>query len=714
MDTVELSINSIKITISATALKKIRYFDDVEHIVKSTDLALTTISIPDMNSKHIHVLCQCMENRSFLVPTIDLVSHKDVLIVLKLARWLRISDDDITAGFANWTKHILWIDLWQPEYMYLVYKINENLIDFSKFFYKNDDAFIHVLSAISDVPDYNCAETYINMLYFYRTFNVAICYEGNDEFVQKMIKTHNKTRLSLWKSFLVNPHIAHMNKYFQHSVSYESSVWDCANISCIKPYNIGDNTIMDFDAAKQRLYEFTFGILEKPLNEQALDFPFENVVIAGGSIIKILSPNYDMSLAHKSDVDIFIFGIGAEKRTNVFESIINWFKSYDTRTNTPNTYYAVHGSLVSIYIKDVKRKFQIITVDCETPYDVIARFDFDYISWCYWNGTFYGLPDACIALRTSTTKVMNISRIKTERMIKTLYYGYSIVINKEIYDITELLSDPDLVQVKKYIRDLYSWFYPQTYPDLTPFEEQQHILCMINKDTYADIITNDVRTVVENIVIGGNFNSSYISQMYTKFNIGTLKDIGLPRRELTLRNDHGTIKLFTPVMKITKINVTDEGITIYLKCLDINFKNFCDQLENNVFVLYTRNNVTKYIFNQSNELKFILPRYRIDKQIMDGYSCLHTHQGAPLNIEEDLSVNDDLQIMFMIIIINRGGNDKWVLLKPLKFIKYQNFDPTKSITMRNRERSTNNEVRNLLDSNIDFDSVITYESGPDE
>src|ERR1700744_2866228 len=504
MSSITLSINDIKISISLEVLEKIPYFDGP---ARECHVLVTDINI---NRAHILAIIKCIQ-RELLVPTVDLVSQKDVLTTLKLAKFLKISDDEVSAGFNGWTQHIKWVDLWHPEYMYSVYIINDDLVNFYKFFHCHDDAFRRILS-----PEvaYDTPEIYINMLLFFRNFNVATCFENNDDTVHKKIEYHNKVRLSLWKTFLVNPHL--YATYFEHKSSHEQ-VWDCTRVSCVKPYNTGDRAIVDFGAACIRLREFTYGLLEKPLNDGAHTFPFEDVVIAGGSITKILSPNYDINSAHQSDVDIFIFADSAKKRMDVFENIINWFKSYDADTKISNTYFAMRGCVVTIYIKNIRRKFQVICINCATPYDILARFDFTHIAWCYWNGAFYGLPDACNAMRTSVTSVMNIARIKIERIIKALYCGFSIAVNKEIYDITDLLNDPDLAQIKKYIRELYGWFYPISCAELTHYEEQQHILCMINKDTSADVITDDARVVIDNVVIGGNFNSDYVSNMYSTF-----------------------------------------------------------------------------------------------------------------------------------------------------------------------------------------------------
>ncbi len=700
--------NTIEYPFNNEQLRQIPYFDNKQ----GPKIAITCPI--EIEFRHLGILSKVLKMSS-PIPAIDCNSHLDVLIVIKLAKFFQIPDERITEGFAGWTEHRNWVNLWGPEYLYLIHLENEDLVDFKKFFRLHKSPFESVMK-VATMPEIRSnPSVYIEMLLFFKNYNFNVCFADNNNGVQERILALTKARESIWETFLINPHAEFMTEYFKF-IPTHYTVWDCKDISVIKtPEPLGP-TIAPFDIAKQRMHEFTFGMFDKPLNSEVVTpFPFSNVLFAGGAAAKILAADYNHKNARQSDVDLFVFAKTHADRSRIFEEIINWFKTYGM--NTPGveiqpatTYYALRGSVTTIYVKNIARKFQVISINCSTPLDVIGRFDLSHIQWCVWNGQFFGTPEGCKAIRERVTRFGNTHRLKTERLIKALHCGYSIYQEQEILDnhidITKLIEDPSSMQLQKLIRDLYGWYYPQSSADMDPEEERQHILCMIEKDSKATIVSENPIDVLNNVTIGGNFENDYESVLFSTFNAGIIENRVQGRRvqKVLLRSKMGAIRLTTSVLKVVKIINSETGIDIKVRPDGEEFRDFCALLEGNVFALFRPGGVTKKILNDDGEMKFSIPRYRLDLQNTRGISCLRSQRGESLNIEEDLREGDEIQVLFLIEML-MFPDERSVDLKPVKFVKYQRYDPEAAAKIRAQDEDIEKEIAQLEQ----YNGEIQYE-----
>lgn len=669
----------------------------------------------EVEYRHL-VLISKIVRKMVIIPTIDAISHLDVLSVIRLAKFFGISMETLSEGFAGWTEHRKWIDLWYPEYMYLIYVENEDLVDFRKFFrlHKNPFESVSKATLLHDVR--KNAELYIEMLLFFKNFNFTMCFDQNNDKVQDRITSLNKEREAIWEIFMVNPHAEFLTDYFKF-VPTNYPIWDSNGISVIKMPEAGEQTLAPFETARNRMKEFTHSMLDIPLNPNVTKpFPFANVIFAGGAVTKILGADYNKKNARQSDADLFIVAKSFEERSRVFEEVINWFRTYNVTTEittAAKTYYALRGSVTTIYIKDIARKFQVISINKTNPYEVIARFDLTHIQWCAVNGQFFGTPEACRSMRERITRFNNTHRLRTERLIKALHCGYSILKEQEVIekhiDITELIGDPNSLQLQKYKRDLYGWYYPQSIPDMEPEEETQHILCMIEKDSNATLVTNDPNFVINNVTIGGNFENDYESMLYSTFNPASIMNRVQNRRvnRVLLRSKHGAIRLTTSILKVRKVITTDNGIEIRARPEDETFREFCNMLEGQVFRMFRNGGVSRHILNDEGDMTFNVPRYRLDQQNTRGISCMRSQRGAALNIEEDLKEGDDLQILFLLEIV-MFPEERAVDLKPVKFVKYQKYDPEAAAKVQAVNEDIEKEIERLAQE-TEFVGEIKYE-----
>jgi hypothetical protein len=440
---------------------------------------------PGTELKHI-LLLEKFVKKAFMIPMIDFISHSDVLIFIRFVKHLRLDDGLITLCFAGWTLHEQWIQLKNPEYIYMLHAEHEFLVDFKRFFRAHPAPYDIILGAASLPEMINNPDLYIEMMIFIEKFDIITCFDENNAKIRARINVLKKERGAIWNAFLIDPHSPHMAGYFRYnSPSYD--VWSCEKITAVSKPIPGEMTIVSLDVALGRLREFTYGLLDKSINPHVKEpFPFENVAIAGGSVGKILTHNYEIKNARQSDIDLFIFAPTFESKLATFERIVDWFKKYSgpaSKHAASDTYYAIRGSVLTIYIKGVSRKFQVISMNSSNPYEILSRFDLTHIQWCILNGKFYGTASACKSMRERVTCIHNARRLRIERIVKALYCGFSVrkVQNlvDNIIDISSLIEDPSSIQLQKYIRELYGWYYPTDTQNMSEAEERYHILCMI-------------------------------------------------------------------------------------------------------------------------------------------------------------------------------------------------------------------------------------------
>ncbi len=652
------------------------------------------IVVPGATAQHVGLAVR-LTTGPVLSPMVDIGSHRDVYIVIVLAKAFGLTTEDVVTGMPGWVNEPRWIELSEPEYMYTVWCENEYLADFAKFFRLCENAFDWARVAKESGVFESAPERLIEMLTFLGTYNFTTCFKNNSAAVQARIKWLETQRKEAWEVFLVDPHTLPIS-YFERPMK-GAPTWDCESISVVDQIEVGQPTIAAADVALERLHEFAFGLLRGPLRDVlgvrdgnplvARDskppvahraFPFDCAVIAGGSVTRILSANYNSSHAKQSDIDIFIYGASFDARARAFERVLDWFKMELPKVGA-RVYYAVRGSVTTIYISDVPRKFQIVSGSYSTPYDVISRFDLAHVQWFTDGKRFMGSAVACKAARERITWFTNAAKSRVERLVKTLHCGYSIRADADILkfiDITPVLADrgPNS-QLARLIRSLYSWYHPKS---ATTFEEHMHIMCMIEKDANASVVTDDPIVVLNNISIGGNFDVNYVSSRFDTFNASTilLYHRFVHDRKITLKTRVGIVQHSTPLLRVVGVEANEEGLHITCEVTNEAFAAFCMGLETNVFRLFKNEPVTSHLVNDG-AIRFTMMRQRLEYQAKRGRSYLTTQRGEPLNLEEDVVEGDMIQVLFTIDLEIRL-NDRHVELRPMRFIKIQDYVLTTS------------------------------------
>jgi hypothetical protein len=622
-----------------------------------------------------------------VIPMVDLESHLDVLALIRITRQLGIPDEKLYSGsFKGWTESRRWTELRLPEYMWLVWSEIEELVDFRKYVRNAHNPFDMVLRTI-DLPEIKSnPSSLIGLMNYFGNFKLELCFDMNNDRVQAQLVKLRAELDRIRPRLLIDPHSC--PEWFR-AAPHSSECWPCDRVSAVPKYVLGDPVIVEMKIAQERFDKFTCGLFKMPLRAATIsngqcqrnemfagnpnaEFPWDSVVFAGGAATKILSANYEPKNARQSDVDLFIIGDSFEDRKLALDRVLDWFNTFgETRSRT---YYAIRGSVVSIYIKDIARKVQIISSNAKNVYDVIGRFDLTHIQWALWKGRYYGTPQAATAMRESLTRFSYTKNIKAYRLIKAMNNGYDIEKSRDIMDhvvdITSLIEG-DNEQLQSILRDFHGYYYPTSCPDYEPDEELKHILAMICKDANASLATNDPTYVRQNVVVSGNFGDSYESISFTTFNPGLIMNKGQNRRmtQMSLKTRHGVMRLTSSFLTVVSAKTSEECVKIVLRAETEEFIEFTKLLEGNVYRMFRQGGVTKTLFN-NREMTIEIPRYALDAQISRGVSCIRNQRGTPLNIEEDLAAGDRVQFMFIVELVMTDDVRK-VVLKPLKFIKYQ-------------------------------------------
>jgi hypothetical protein len=618
-----------------------------------------------------------------LIPTLDLASHEEVVVMLRLCRKLKITDEFLVEGsFKAWTSDARWIKLRSPQLIYYLHSELEELVDIPKYIRLYHEPFKSQLAMVG-CPYYDTGLLLRGVMHFAQ-LQLETCFDMNNAKVQAVLAKLRLEQAAFVRdpALLVDPH-SHF-EYFKYT-PVGDEVWPCVGIAIGPRPDIGEPTIAPLDLAIERFHGFTCGVFQSN-GVPDPTFPWESVMFAGGGATKILVSGYNQKWLRSSDVDLFPIGAKFEDRKAVMERVIAWFAARGI------AYFAVRGSVVTVYLKGVQRKFQIVSTNAQSISDVIGRFDTTHIQHAFYCNKFYSTPAAAMSLRDKITRFGNTQNIKPVRLVKALLAGYDIekssTICNKIIDITVLLekdtkqaaaddtnnnnNNPTFTpnpQLRQLIQEINTYYYPMPMPGYDEDEETNYIMAMCCKDSNATMATNDPKVVWENVTVSGDFNNCYESTQFTTFNPAIIQNKG--NRRITtavLKSKHGAIRLTSDFAVVTKVNAGDDGVTAWLKITQ-EFAEFIKTLEGNIYRMFRQGGVGVKMVSDEGIIAVTIARHTIDAQLAKGQTVIRNQRAVPLDIDEDLNAGDRIQFMFLMEF-RTSDDDRRVLLKPLRFIKY--------------------------------------------
>lgn len=592
-------------------------------------------------------------------------------------------------------------------YRYLIYRIFPEEEDDIFYIVKHDElVWKNIINSLIIPEIYNDPIIYIEMINYFESLDINNCYSHRDNNVEKHIRRITDGRKQVLSQFLINPHQPNLIDYFNYSPHGRDKVWKCQDISPYKKPQLFSSTIVNLETFKQRFEEFTCGLITKSINPTVdYTFPYQNVVFAGNSINRMLSAEYNAKLSMPSDLDMFIIGDTVDSILLTVTKLMDWFSA-----NTGGkqlTYYSVNQSVVSIYIVDVNRKFQIISTNSKTPYDVINRFDMSHCQWSYYDREVFGTTSACLSMRNKLSYLKNISNPRVIRFIKTLYNGYDIDIDSfaELdINITDIVNDPNGEIMRGFIMDIKSWYVPKSDPMMDDDDLHNNICKQIKLIENSTIVTNTTTLATSNIVLCGNFDAVYNSKKFTEFNPAEIRrDRINMNKKLFITSKQGIIKLISDELTVMKTIQVEAGIHIYAGELSKEFVAFCTTLDTMVFPLFSKRKLTNYIINE-HMIDIFIPKYLLLAQSTRKSSCLRDKQGRHINIESDLKVGDKFTMLFSIYV-ERIRDTNRMKLEPYIFINNTYVQEFNIETIDN--------VVNAIDtvgvSDVTYDDVQNYD-----
>lgn len=430
-----------------------------------------------------------------------------------------------------------------------------------------------------------------------------------------------------------------------------SPTFDVIDILNVNNFELLQKIFVNSNVFKSNLNKITHNVFISPFNSNVnFNFPWKNVVYSGGSVLKLLTGQMDN--IHTSDIDLFIVGHGNKEKYLVLKDLLDWF-------DTPETFYTLRGGVITIMIKNINCKFQIICSSAKEKEDVIKSFDMTHIRWWYNDGKVYGSLASLVAAITQTTDIRSYHNLKTHRVVKALYHGYKIKKSVEIDEqcgqiIIDIADQRKEDYINEIIQNNLKWYFPMDVVGMKLSDN--HHMAMIKLIADASIVTMNKSLVFKNIIIDYDFVDYKSNSSYVNFKPDLIKYLGNVDKECLLRHNHSYIKLRSDICEI--ISVDYDKHTITTKNED-KFIEFCDSL----IKLFKRyhdavdesnhidDKVTVY-FNQ-NGLEYL----KIQSQV-----------GHELSFE-DLHDGDRVQYMFYVVTKQKIG-ERVIRIQPYKIVKF--------------------------------------------
>lgn len=185
-----------------------------------------------------------------------------------------------------------------------------------------------------------------------------------------------------------------------------------------KEYIKNDKTLRPFDEFIKRFHNFTQNLF--------VDFKWNNIIIAGGSINKLLGYTFE-KIPKSTDIDIFIYGTEYQKKITT-EYLINFLKSKFHQ----NIYFVFRDSVINIYIPNNNLPMlQIIISEYTEAQNIIYNFDIDYVKVFLQNNQVFCTPSFLASYKYQITSV-DYYKITHRRLKKISRSGFNLLYTENI------------------------------------------------------------------------------------------------------------------------------------------------------------------------------------------------------------------------------------------------------------------------------------------
>jgi len=164
------------------------------------------------------------------------------------------------------------------------------------------------------------------------------------------------------------------------------------------------------------------------------DFVWDGVVVAGGFVYALIT-NLNNGFIDSTDIDLFVYN----DNKNVIQRILRHFSKFDP-------IYGKNGNLITVFIPDLGYDIQIIPSYYSKPFNIVNKFDLNYVSAWFDGQQVFVTLECLIGLK------YNLAMFRLPgndmRVYKTIKKGLDIRINN-IINSKYIIGDTILKDIQK-------------------------------------------------------------------------------------------------------------------------------------------------------------------------------------------------------------------------------------------------------------------------
>jgi hypothetical protein len=351
-----------------------------------------------------------------------------------------------------------------------------------------------VLDAHLKLYYFNIDYLFFKTLYKYNK-NLLCNYLNND-----MLKI-NEQYIDIFKQCNKNKEL-HLHKLLKNNIRNNKKYYDLFLLNVFN--HISPNLIKSIVDFKNKFNEITFGVLQK--------LSWDNIIIAGGATLICLLTR-DIPYNEYSDIDIWVYGKTSLERNNKHKEILKYFELIFG----DSLYFSVNYSVITIIVCGVKRNFQIILTNHKHKYQIIQRFDMDYVKCLYDGENVYGTVDFIEAINSNCASFAENDEMtpynqKDFRLVKAYHKGFTINNNYAIDSEMKIELKYYYIVEKNVcdIENIHKIFKPQVVKSLL------HNLINYENETYT-IKCKSTKTI--EIIVFNRYDSDEYSSITNEHTI---------------------------------------------------------------------------------------------------------------------------------------------------------------------------------------------------
>lgn len=229
------------------------------------------------------------------------------------------------------------------------------------------------------------------------------------------------------------------------------------------------------------------------------NFDWSNIVLAGGSVAKLIMPAQSKFLNNRSDIDFFIYGEDLKSSVDAFKRILGLFDNYKK---------SINNSVCTVYDFNAPKMIQLISINRKTAAEVIKRFDLSNCQWMYNGSQILCTPLAVKSLREMTCYVSGETNTSA-RFAKAHANGY------DVSKTLQYLNGAPFVYDVSEIKTAYSQYLLNTFsPPMDLIESEEDMATWLENYISTQCVTGTTIAKDKNFIMSRYEHSGKFSSYY--------------------------------------------------------------------------------------------------------------------------------------------------------------------------------------------------------